>query len=214
MQDVPQSLHELKVLPVRRKGQWRGPLAPWVGRGVNFLYACEILIPATVALLAYLNVPIGYLVAVAALNLIRPAYLGALFMYRYWTAIDGRIYAPVTANLEDEAKLRKLLPHEGLHDWQSRTNGQGRHVRGMMSPIPTYRRHNEAMAYALDVLLEHKTLGEAAHQLSRFAYFCFWTRSQAQDLISKYMLKLRADCETFSSEDSLSAWHEEFYRDV
>lgn len=109
---------------------------------------------------------------------------------RFVQVIDGVIYAPRGS----DGKLGKgLLTHESVHDYQQRTRGKVRYVLGYYCSRK-YRRHAEAMAYAVEVAIGARGLQDAAESASDPIYAMKWTQADASVLIGSYVKQWTTQC--------------------
>lgn len=111
------------------------------------------------------------------------------FLDDYWTTAGGWNHAP--RGFDGEVP-RGLELHESVHDWQKRTC-RAHDVRYVVSL--DYRRHAEAQAYALEVVLGLRDLMAAARSMADPIYAMALTESAAQGWILAYMSRWRRDCE-------------------
>lgn len=173
---LPEHIDELRDLPVRRKGEWKG--AGWLMAVLVWLgYVGPIVLAA---ILALVYGP-GWL-WLGLLN-IATWYVARTFMLEYHTVWFGTTWA--SSDTQDLDRVaRRSGPHEGVHDWHQR------HVPWYKAkytfPLPIWRRQAEAAAYALDVVQDRRTLAEAAEEFCGWIYFQFMSREKAAELIAAY----------------------------
>lgn len=172
---LPASYNELRTLPVRRKGDWQGwgwLMAALVWLGYIGPAALGIALGGWWLLLVVLN----------GLTL----YTARVFMTEFHTVWFGTTWASSDTTDLDRVQ-RNSGPHESVHDWHQQ------HVRFYEAkytcPVPIWRRHFEAAAYALDVVNRRRTLDEAVESFRSWIYFQFISEADARALITRYVDK-------------------------
>lgn len=89
----------------------------------------------------------------------------------------------------DREPSESLQDHEAVHEWQGRRFW----FHGVRYLVSTrYRRHAEAMAYALEVVVHGRSPEERAMVAAHPAYRMGWSRAEARALIGSYAVALRA----------------------
>lgn len=206
--DIPEGPH--RDLPVHVKPDWRGVSARLVGAGLwllEHLVWLIIVFAAVVFVGLGLPAPAGPVVTVVGGVLMASALLGLRFGVDEWAtrvlddfvqAIDGRIYVQRGRDLDRRPVDQSLLAHEWCHHWQQQQWGKLRYVWGYyvgatFDSERAFRRHAEAMAYALEVAWFGRHPENAARAASRPEYGMDWTPGEARELIERYAERFRQE---------------------
>jgi hypothetical protein len=175
---------DLEVLPIRAKGDWEG---------MGYLLAAVVWS-------ARLSAPVlGLLTVIFVLNgapkwftlfvmvpaiFVGGALFGAakIFMENFSTYWFGTIYHGTKTTRERTRTT--TAEHEAVHHWQ-RVNIESWGVK-YLSPWPTWRRHAEAQAYALDVVAGRRSIPNAVMSMSSLLYF-MWSKKKNHALLLSYV---------------------------
>jgi hypothetical protein len=193
MMPMPGSLDELPEIEVRRKGDWKGPIAKLIGLGVWFGAKTSRMLPFAVAFgaLAVASVPNGWVVSAVLSTLVALALVVVSvrvprtvdkFMNRFHTVIGDTLYTTVGADLDNLSE--SLLMHEKCHRWQQVQN-KAHNSRYLLSV--KYRRHAEAQAYSLEVVFYGRDLKRAASSMADPIYVMLLEPDEALSLMGEYI---------------------------
>lgn len=192
---IPPGPDALRELEVRDKPDWKGAQAWTVGilmwLGIRLRWLAGVFVGVV---LAGFFIPHGQWVSVSGAAAVATCLTLLYFDVdgltqraydRFIQVLGGRIYRPAGRLLS-----RSILDHEAVHDWQARTRGQLRYAL-LYTLVPSYRRHAEAMAYAMEVAWHGRDPEEAARTAADPVYVMFWEPRDARVLIDAYVQEFR-----------------------